>query len=97
MSPPSPSFSDSDEDNFSMPSALGPSVSRRGSPSVRGADVSHGGTANDDSVTCLWDNCGVVYTHLPTLIDHIHNGECSFAWAEKATFCGWLVLVLDPP
>ena len=30
---------------------------------------------SEDTVTCLWDNCGVVFTHLPTLIDHIHNGE----------------------
>jgi hypothetical protein len=29
----------------------------------------------EDSVTCQWDDCGIVFTHLPTLIDHIHNGE----------------------
>jgi len=29
----------------------------------------------EDSVTCQWEDCGVVFTHLPTLIDHIHNGE----------------------
>jgi len=32
----------------------------------------------DDSVTCLWDDCGKVYTHLPTLVEHIHEGiSCS--------------------
>ncbi|KAJ7722979.1 hypothetical protein B0H16DRAFT_1473124 [Mycena metata] len=29
---------------------------------------------SDDSVTCQWENCGIVYTHLPTLIQHIHTG-----------------------
>jgi hypothetical protein len=28
---------------------------------------------SDDSVTCQWENCGIVYTHLPTLIEHIHS------------------------
>jgi hypothetical protein len=45
----------------------------------------------DDSVTCLWDNCGVVYTHLPTLIEHIHNGEFFFAYVEMATLWGYEV------
>ncbi|KAI0028405.1 hypothetical protein K488DRAFT_7156, partial [Vararia minispora EC-137] len=26
-----------------------------------------------DVATCEWDNCGKVFDHLPTLIDHIHN------------------------
>ncbi|KAJ7066393.1 hypothetical protein C8F01DRAFT_1123109 [Mycena amicta] len=26
-----------------------------------------------DSVTCEWDSCGLVYTHLPSLIEHIHS------------------------
>jgi hypothetical protein len=32
----------------------------------------------EDSVTCQWEDCGVVFTHLPTLIDHIHNGASEF-------------------
>lgn len=28
-----------------------------------------------DTVTCLWDDCGIVFTHLPTLIEHIHSSE----------------------
>ena len=32
----------------------------------------------DDSVTCLWDDCGKVYTHLPTLVEHIHEGTFFF-------------------
>ena len=31
--------------------------------------------AEPDAVTCLWDDCGVIFTHLPTLITHIHDGE----------------------
>lgn len=30
-----------------------------------------------DTVTCLWDDCGIVFTHLPTLIEHIHSNEPS--------------------
>ena len=33
----------------------------------------------EDSVTCQWEDCGVVFTHLPTLIDHIHNGVSTFS------------------
>jgi len=29
----------------------------------------------EDSVTCEWGDCGSVFTHLPSLVDHIHNGE----------------------
>ena len=29
----------------------------------------------EDSVTCEWSDCGSVSTHLPSLVDHIHNGE----------------------
>lgn len=32
----------------------------------------------EDSVTCQWEDCGVVFTHLPTLIGHIHNGASGF-------------------
>ena len=28
-----------------------------------------------DTMTCQWEECGKVFNHLPTLIDHIHNGE----------------------
>lgn len=26
-------------------------------------------------MACQWEECGKVFDHLPTLIDHIHNGE----------------------
>jgi len=31
-----------------------------------------------DTVTCQWERCNLVFTHLQTLIDHIHNGMYSF-------------------
>lgn len=34
---------------------------------------------SEDSVTCQWEDCGILFTHLPTLIDHIHNGELNFS------------------
>lgn len=51
------------------------SVSRPGSPMQLQPNAE--GLETDDSVTCQWEDCGKVFTHLPTLIDHIHNGECS--------------------
>ena len=29
----------------------------------------------NDIVTCRWEYCGGIFTHLPTLIAHIHNGS----------------------
>ncbi|KDQ24731.1 hypothetical protein PLEOSDRAFT_1107661 [Pleurotus ostreatus PC15] len=57
-----------------------PSISRPNSP-----DSSHPGDEPpivEDSVTCEWDGCGKVYTHLPTLIDHIHN-ECDKSFTRS--------------
>lgn len=87
MSPPSPSFSDtSADDNTSIPSeqpdAFGPSASRPGSPSPR-ETIQIDAVESDDSVTCLWDDCGLVYTHLPTLIQHIHTGEFIFVYVGQ--------------
>lgn len=75
-SPPvlSPTYSDSsDNENDSNHSeyadGFGPSVSRPGSPAPLDDP------AEADTVTCQWEDCGIVFTHLPTLIEHIHNGE----------------------
>lgn len=34
-------------------------------------------TANKDeeTATCLWGDCGQLFHHLPSLIEHIHTGE----------------------
>ena len=37
----------------------------------------------DDTATCMWDDCGMVFTHLPTLIEHIHSG---MHWLISASF-----------
>jgi hypothetical protein len=85
VSPNSPSVSNSsgvedfsDGDNQHPEDAYGASASRPASPSQNQP------TAEDaeieDAITCQWEECGVVFTHLPTLIDHIHNGKCSNTW-----------------
>lgn len=28
----------------------------------------------EDTMSCQWEECGKVFNHLPTLIEHIHNG-----------------------
>jgi hypothetical protein len=75
--------------------------SRHGSPSAPlPVETLNGGTVEDDSVTCVWDNCGVVYTHLGTLIEHIHNGKSFFACEEMSTSWPWLgywIVMLLPP
>lgn len=50
------------------------SVSRSGSPNASGNRIPDLNVFDDDTVTCEWENCGIVFNHLPSLIDHIHNG-----------------------
>jgi len=52
--------------------SYGVSASRPGSPSH--LQLNAEGLETNDVVTCQWEDCGVVFTHLPTLIAHIHNG-----------------------
>ena len=71
---PSPSLTDSSMDDASNLSEIHPegfSASRPASPMYSGV------LDTDDSVTCQWEDCGKVFTHLPTLIDHIHKGKFS--------------------
>ncbi|KAF7973799.1 hypothetical protein HWV62_14162 [Athelia sp. TMB] len=43
--------------------------------------------AEPDAVTCLWDDCGVIFTHLPTLITHIHDEHIG---VHKSNYtCEW--------
>ncbi len=37
----------------------------------------------EDTATCLWGECGKVFTHLPSLIEHIHVGESPCIRTEK--------------
>lgn len=80
----SPALSDSSLDDDPMEQSLDynvmarvPSSSRGGSPSAGGnhmPEIPGINVFDDDTVTCEWENCGTVYDHLPSLIDHIHNG-----------------------
>ncbi|KAF5369531.1 hypothetical protein D9758_002795 [Tetrapyrgos nigripes] len=41
-----------------------------------------------DSVKCLWEDCGIVFTHLPSLIEHIHKEHIG---VHKSTYtCEWV-------
>ncbi|KAL0954932.1 hypothetical protein HGRIS_003865 [Hohenbuehelia grisea] len=61
---------------------LDSSVSRQGSPDGEDVDA-----VIEDSVTCEWDDCGIVFTHLPSLIDHIHNDHIG---VHKSNYtCEW--------
>ncbi len=79
---PSPSlrsitdFSDSSDDDagsYGEAAEYGGSASRPASPVT--ADTSMTVEEQEaDTMTCQWEDCGRVFNHLPTLIDHIHNG-----------------------
>jgi hypothetical protein len=69
LSPSSSSMEDASNISEMQPEAYGHSASHPGSPMQSGA------LDTEDSVTCQWEDCGKVFTHLPTLIHHIHNGK----------------------
>lgn len=71
---PSPSLSDSSMEDASNFSEVQPEASYGHSASRPGSPMQSGPLDPEDSVTCQWEDCGKVFTHLPTLIHHIHNG-----------------------
>ena len=79
---PSPSFSQSslkyDDDSSEAEPAYAPTAAPDDAAGTPGPP-SAAPTAEQgaDTVTCLWDDCGIVFTHLPTLIEHIHSSESS--------------------
>ncbi|CCM00215.1 uncharacterized protein FIBRA_02243 [Fibroporia radiculosa] len=92
---PSPSFdsdhfSDSsgidDTTSYGEPAEFGSSISRPGSP---GPSQPEQPVPEDDgevdTMTCLWEECGKVFNHLPTLIEHIHNDhiECDKSFTRS--------------
>ncbi|KAG5652663.1 hypothetical protein H0H81_004155 [Sphagnurus paluster] len=91
---PSPTFSDSSaDDDTSIPDELldtmRQSISRSGSPSDphRGEFTQLEAEDSEDSVTCLWDDCKRVFTHLPTFIKHIHDDHIG---VHKSNYtCEW--------
>lgn len=53
------------------------SASRAASPaSVDKAGAGEG--EGEDTMSCQWEECGRVFNHLPSLIEHIHNGTLTF-------------------
>ncbi|KAK0234765.1 hypothetical protein EDD85DRAFT_845310 [Armillaria nabsnona] len=41
----------------------------------------------EDTATCLWGDCGKVFTHLPSLIEHIHVDHVGVN--KSNYFCDW--------
>ncbi|KAG1742435.1 hypothetical protein EDB19DRAFT_614332 [Suillus lakei] len=86
---PSPVFSQStappdDSSEDEIPDVQ-PSVGQTGSPGPITAE--HGEAAGSDTMTCLWDDCGVVFSHLPSLIEHIHSTHIG---VHKSNYtCEW--------
>ncbi|KAG1845146.1 hypothetical protein F4604DRAFT_210568 [Suillus subluteus] len=82
---PSPIFSQSSaplDDSSDEAPDIQPSASRAGSPGPE-----HGEAAGADTMTCLWDDCGVIFSHLPSLIEHIHNTHIG---VHKSNYtCEW--------
>lgn len=50
-------------------------ASRSSVSSGVGAQQEYAEAAYGDTASCMWDDCGIVFTHLPTLIEHIHSGK----------------------
>ncbi|KAI0739642.1 hypothetical protein C8Q80DRAFT_1199898 [Daedaleopsis nitida] len=64
----------------------GASASRPCSPVTAEANML-GEDQEADTMTCQWEDCGRVFNHLPTLIDHIHNDHIG---VHKSNYtCEW--------
>ncbi|KAI0822147.1 hypothetical protein BC628DRAFT_1542416 [Trametes gibbosa] len=83
------SDSSSDEEFASLAgdaAEYGASASRPGSPVTAEASMI-GEDQGADTMTCQWEDCGKVFSHLPTLIDHIHNDHIG---VHKSNYtCEW--------
>ncbi|KAF8742574.1 hypothetical protein AX14_003608 [Amanita brunnescens Koide BX004] len=52
-----------------------------------GAQQEYAEAAYGDTASCMWDDCGIVFTHLPTLIEHIHSVHIG---SQKPSYtCEW--------
>ena len=81
---PSPVFSSSDrfsdsssDDGYAANGEYG-EMSRPGSPGAAMEGVQDE-PVEVDTMTCRWEECGRVFSHLPTMIEHIHNGALQTA------------------
>lgn len=78
----------SDSSDIDAASSVGEVLQQAGSRSTpRGGSPMQVELEPEDSVTCQWEECGVVFTHLPTLIDHIHNGASKDL--ARIVICQW--------
>jgi len=73
------------------PRGPAPATSRPVSPSTpssgEGPQPEVQNPGYDDTATCMWDDCGMVFTHLPTLIEHIHSVHIG---SQKPSYtCEW--------
>ncbi|KIK69000.1 hypothetical protein GYMLUDRAFT_152637 [Collybiopsis luxurians FD-317 M1] len=91
----SDSSDDGGESTLALNEATGngfDSASRPVSPSMSSVHEARsasrqGKEVEDDSVTCLWDECGLVFTNLQVFIDHIHNEHIG---VNKSNYtCEW--------
>ncbi|OJA18531.1 hypothetical protein AZE42_06656 [Rhizopogon vesiculosus] len=86
---PSPAFSQAsaqqdDSSADEMPGAK-MTVSQSGSPAP--ASTKQEEVVGSDTMTCLWDDCGIVFSHLPSLIEHIHSTHVG---VHKSNYtCDW--------
>ncbi|KAG6334350.1 hypothetical protein ID866_4741 [Astraeus odoratus] len=86
---PSPTFSESsgriDDDTSASEAGDAPAFPGEdaGSPGPSSAQPAEPG----DTVTCLWEDCGQVFSYLPKLIDHIHSSHIG---VHKSNYtCEW--------
>ena len=70
LSPLSSSMEDASNISEIQPETYGYSASLSGSPPQSWA------SDTEDNQSCQWEDCSEVFTHLATLIHHIHNGKC---------------------
>lgn len=75
----------SSEDDFPPTAYEGAEPSRPASPLP--AEGQFPVMEGDDTMTCQWEDCGKVFDHLPSLIDHIHNDHIG---VHKSNYtCEW--------
>ena len=70
------SSSSSSDDDFvyNGPGEVEPGSASRGGSPVPLEQPATGEDEGEDTIACQWEDCGRVFNHLPSLIDHIHNG-----------------------
>ncbi|KAI0331560.1 hypothetical protein GY45DRAFT_1322152 [Cubamyces sp. BRFM 1775] len=82
----SDSSTDEEFGSYAEGGEYGASASRPGSPAPAEA-VMAGDDQEADTMTCQWEDCGKVFNHLPTLIDHIHGDHIG---VHKSNYtCEW--------